>query len=445
MQASTDAHARALVDRLDRLPIWPYSYALLVLIGAGFFFSFFDITAVGLALPVFSQQFHISAQQASWTITSSLIGYVIGAVLDGWLSDRLGRRLALLLSVVFFSVGSLLSASSQDLSQLVIWRFITGLGIGAEIANVVTYMGELSPAHMRGKISATCVACAMAGFSCVPFVALALVPHFTWGWRVLFVLGGLGALLVLWMRWSMPESIRWLVRQQQHHLAHEQIIELEKRVKARVPAMEYKVLAQPTVQTGSSHFVVRVALFAAIWAVYYLGNYAWLTLSTKLFTLAGFDLTHSILLVALTSVGFVLGALLAVGVGDRFERKWLAIWVNIIWTAVLLIIGWFARFKLIVVFGFIAASCIGFTIPVMYTLTAEQFPTGVRATCVSITDGLGHIGGAFCGQYTFAFYALFKPLPVGFSVSFSALALTGAITVVLLCFARQKTSLGLEQ
>ena len=96
-----------LIVRLDRLPTWPYSNGLLVIIAIGFFFSFFDITSIGLALPVIIKQFHASSESATWAITSSLIGYVIGSFLDSRLSDILGRKLALILSVIFFSLGSI--------------------------------------------------------------------------------------------------------------------------------------------------------------------------------------------------------------------------------------------------------------------------------------------------------------------------------------------------
>ncbi|MDF1795949.1 MAG: MFS transporter [Coxiellaceae bacterium] len=444
-----------ILARLDRLPLWPYSYWLLLIIGVGFFFSFFDIITIGIALPVFSKQFHVTDAAATWTITSGLIGYIIGSFMDSRISDLWGRKTALLLSVLFFSGGSILSATSSDLTQLIIWRFIIGMGIGAEIANVVTYIGELSPADLRGRYSAICVTFAFVGFAFVPFIGLALVPQFPWGWRLMFILGGLGGVLVMFMRLFTPESIRWLVAHKKMHKAYMQLLELEREAKHRLQTElpEPKIVESHSQQHDSHKFLSifrsgvtgYVTLFALVWAFYYMGNYAWLTLDTKLFILAGFKLKNSLLLVSLSSIGFVFGSMFSIWASDRFERKWFCFVVSLLWAVILLVIGWFTSFLIILIFGFLAAFSIGAIIPVMYTFTAEHFPTPVRATCMSITDGIGHIGGAFCGQITFAFYYWYQETGHGVSAAFTAMAVTGVITALLLLFAQEKTKKVLNQ
>ena len=122
------------IARLDRIGTWPYSRRVLVVIGAAYLFAFFDIVNIGAALPKIAEQFGISSGRASLAISVSLAGYVIGALGDGWVSDRIGRREALLLSVVFFSVGTLISALATDFTVLAAGRLIAGMGIGAEIA-----------------------------------------------------------------------------------------------------------------------------------------------------------------------------------------------------------------------------------------------------------------------------------------------------------------------
>ena len=96
--------ANNLLARLDRIPIWPYPWYVLVAIGTGFFFAFFDVVVIGLALPEIEKQFAITAQVATWTITSSLVGYIIGSFLDSHLSDWLGRRWAMFVSIAFVSI-----------------------------------------------------------------------------------------------------------------------------------------------------------------------------------------------------------------------------------------------------------------------------------------------------------------------------------------------------
>lgn len=201
--------------KFDDLETWPFPRRILWIIGSGFFFAFFDIITIGMALPEIEKQFHLSALSASWAVTSSLIGYIIGSFVVSRISDYFGRKPGLYISIALFSLGSLLTAFSFNLTWLIIWRFVTGMGIGSEIDGISTYMGELSPAKCRGKMTALAVTFGMFGFAAVPFVALSLVPHFSWGWRVLFVIGGLGGVIVFMMRRFIPESPRWLLAQGQ--------------------------------------------------------------------------------------------------------------------------------------------------------------------------------------------------------------------------------------
>jgi hypothetical protein len=138
-------HRFGPLARLDRIPVWPYERKLLWVVGAGYFFAFFDIVTISFAAPV-------AKSTVTLSVTSSLIGYIIGAFADATVSDKWGRRLSLGLSVGVFSLGTVLAAASTNVTELIIFRFIAGLGIGAEIASVTTYIGELSPAPPAGSV-----------------------------------------------------------------------------------------------------------------------------------------------------------------------------------------------------------------------------------------------------------------------------------------------------
>src|SRR5690242_1937907 len=118
----------SVTARLDRLPVWPYERRLLWIVGAGYFFAFFDIVTISFAMPVIAQQFHVSKGTISLSVTSSLIGYIIGAFADSTIADKWGRKLSLAISVSVFSIGTLLAALSTNATELIIFRFISGLG-----------------------------------------------------------------------------------------------------------------------------------------------------------------------------------------------------------------------------------------------------------------------------------------------------------------------------
>src|ERR1700760_1402965 len=273
----------SVTARLDRIPVWPYERKLLWIVGAGYFFAFFDIVTISFATPVIATQFHVSKATVTLSVTSSLIGYIIGAFADSTIADKWGRKLSLMISVAVFSIGTVLAALSTNVTELIIFRFISGLGIGAEIAAVTTYIGELSPARLRGRYTSWATTAAYAGFAVVPFIARALVPTFASGWRILFLIGALGGVTILFMRRGLPASPRWLVSQGRTEEA-EEIVEtagetaLENIDGDRLPEPEPVPDEAPAERVPIAALlrrpmISRVALFVAIWFVYYIGNY----------------------------------------------------------------------------------------------------------------------------------------------------------------------------
>jgi len=240
--------SRNPLARLDRIPVWPYERKLLWILGAGYFFAFFDIVTIAFALPVIAQQFHVSKTVVAYSVTSSLIGYIIGAYANSTIADKWGRKLGLRISVGLFSVGTLVAAFSPNVTVLIIFRFVAGMGIGAEIAAVTTYIGELSPAPLRGRYTSWATTAAFAGLGAVPLVARALVPSFASGWRVLFIIGALGSLTILYMRRGLPPSPRWLASQGREAEASQVVAESEElardMVGGELPKVE-PVAAEP--------------------------------------------------------------------------------------------------------------------------------------------------------------------------------------------------------
>ncbi|MAB82692.1 MAG: MFS transporter [Phycisphaerae bacterium] len=432
-----------LLARFDRIEKWPWNWSLLAVIGFGFFFSFFDIITIGLSLKVLQSQFEVSEATVNWAVTTSLLGYIVGSFLDSRIADRFGRRIALYISVGLFTIGSILTATAWEFWMVLMWRFISGMGIGAEIAGVTTYMGEMSPRGARGRYTSMAVACGFLGFAFVPFVGALLVPEFSWGWRLLFLIGGLGGLVICFMRRNMPDSPRWLLEMGRIDAAREVIERAEANSTVRSgaappPIDESSITEVTTNRKGSLATLLhppnrnRLWFFALIWFFYYTGNYAWLELSDELLVQKGFQLGKSLWLTGIASIGFVVGSALAIVFSDRVERKWSCSFLALAWTILLLLIGWFPSEWMVMGAGFVAAISISMIIPMMYTYTAELFPTTVRATGVSITDGIGHIGGALCPQIVLGLAAIFATKEQQFPAALSVMAATGLLTAILL-------------
>jgi putative MFS transporter len=434
--------------RLDRIPVWPYERKLLWVVGAGYFFAFFDIVTISFAAPVIATQFHVSKATVTLSVTSSLIGYIIGAFANSTIADKWGRKLSLTVSIAVFSIGTILAAFSQDVTMLIIFRFIAGLGIGAEIAAVTTYIGEMSPAPLRGRYTSWATTCAYAGFAVVPFIARALVPTFADGWRVLFLIGAVGSITILFMRRALPPSPRWLVTQGRTEEAREIVAEAEETARENIDGElpepepvpdEPKAERFPIKALLRPPMLPRVALFVLIWFVYYVGNYGWLTLGPTLFTDKGYSLASSTTYLLVSGIGFLVGAYATTRFSDRFERKYSIAIFMVAWGISLLVIGYFVSPTIIIVFGFIGSMTIGLSVPMLYTYTAEHFSTNARATGVALSDGLGHIGGALAPLIVLGAYSAW-----GFSSSFLVMAISGFVTAALLLLGIRATGRSLE-
>jgi putative MFS transporter len=435
-----DRQSPELTARLDRLTDWPYSRAVIWVVGIGYFISFFDITNVAFGLPVFSKLFHITAAQTAYPISFSLFGYILGSWLNGNLADLAGRKLGIILATIFFSLGCLGCTFSNGLWTLVFWRFVTGMGIGAEIAIVSTYIGELAPAAMRGRYTGLANMFSFIGLACVPILALWLVPNFSWGWRAMFAVGAVGV-LTLFAFPFLPESPRWLLSKGRFAQARAVIEAAETcaltRGKPLAPVLlavaEPEAAGLPMAQLFHPPFVNRLFLLFAMWFLFYVGEYIWLGLGPVFFVDHGFTLTHSIMFMLMSSLGLSLGAALSAWLGDRFERKRSIFAGMLIWAAGFVGIAFIQIPLAIYALVFLVTVALGFVIPLMYTLTNESFPTGGRSSGVSLTDGLGHLGGAAGPIMATSLYAALGAVS-GFPTVFLLVAASGAIAALLLPF-----------
>ena len=194
--------------RLDRLPVSGFHHRVLWLIGIGMFFDGFDIYIAATVLGATLRGGFSTIGQNAAFVSATFVGMMLGSILTGFLGDRYGRRFTYQTNLAVFGVASLLAAVAPDMGTLIALRFVMGLGLGAE--NVVGYstMAEFVPPATRGRWLGIVAVFVVTGLPVSALLGWVLIPAF--GWRVMFVLGGVGALLVWRLRKRLPESPRWL-------------------------------------------------------------------------------------------------------------------------------------------------------------------------------------------------------------------------------------------
>jgi MFS family permease len=402
-QVGAAARGRALLERMDRLPGWPLPRFDLVVLGVAYFFVFYDITDIGFAMPAIVKQFNLSDNDVKFVaIAIGLVGYIVGSILIGALADRRGRRLAFLTSLLVSGLGSLGTVFATGIVSLSFWRFLTGMGVGAALNLASTYVGELSPASQRGRISVSMFMVGIIGQAITPFVALALVPNFEIGWRILFLIGALIGIAGVIFGMRLPESPRWLIEQGRLDEAEAMVGSMELRFEPKDLATSAAPLsggsplgadddeehpASTMYELTHGRYGRTVLAMVLMWFLWYIGNYGFLGDAATLFSAHGMGISSSILYLAVGAIGYPVGAGIMVLTADRIERKYLIFAATCIWLIGMLLIGTLADGVIVTIGSFMASLALGSYLQVAYTFTAERFPTRLRARGFALADG----------------------------------------------------------
>ncbi len=206
---------------IDNTPLNGALKFIIAVAAAGFLFDSFDITIVGYALPKIRQEFSLSPTQVGLVGSSALAGMGVGSWCWGWVADKWGRRVVFASTVLMFSVFTGVAGLAGSLGFLVGARFLTGLGLGGMVPIDQALVTEYAPARIRGRVAAMLPLCWPMGYFTAAGMALLLVPHI--GWRWLFAIGVLPAILAFIIRRRVPESPRWLAAQGRHEEARESL------------------------------------------------------------------------------------------------------------------------------------------------------------------------------------------------------------------------------
>jgi MFS family permease len=221
--------------RLDRLPWSTWHTRIIVALGTSWLLDGLEVTLVGSLSGILESNagLHLTDPQVTGAATTYLAGAVLGALLFGYLTDRLGRRKLFLVTLATYSLATIASAFSWNLFSFSIFRFFTGVGIGGEYAAINSAVDELIPGKLRGTVdlivNGTFWLGATGGSLAAMYLLAGHLPQNT-GWRYAFGIGGSLGILVLILRLFVPESPRWLMLRGKEEDAGKVVTDIEKHV-----------------------------------------------------------------------------------------------------------------------------------------------------------------------------------------------------------------------
>ena len=315
--------------------------------------------------------------------------------------DRIGRRKAFLLNLVWFSVCSLLAAVAPTPALLVAARFLAGIGIGAEYPVADSYLSDVLPKAHRGRLSAWAYTCSFLAVPALGFLALGLSGRTVLGvdgWRVLLLIGAVGAVFVMMLRRGLPESPRWLAAQGRTDEAQAALNAFaEGSGVVPTPVSESRnteTAANSVARLRQAPYRGRLAMLAGFHLFQPFGYYGFGTLAGLVLVARGFDVTSSLLFTALSFIWYPLGSLISIPLLGRIERKF-ALMVSVAAMA-----GCGIAFAtvcspaLIVAFGVLTTAAANVFSNVYHVYQPEIFPSDVRATAVGWTYSLSRLSSA---------------------------------------------------
>ena len=223
-------------QRLDRLPWSPWHWRIVIALGVTWILDGLEVTIVGALGAILTRPttLNLSESEVGLTASAYLIGTVTGALLFADLTDRQGRRKWFLLTLLVYLIATVLTAFSWNLGSFMLFRFLTGMGIGGEYAAVNSAIDELIPARVRGQIDLAINGSWWCGTAVGALLTVLLLnPHVipeTMGWRLCFLLGAVLGVGILLVRQALPESPRWLMTHGKTQEAEEIVRGVERTV-----------------------------------------------------------------------------------------------------------------------------------------------------------------------------------------------------------------------
>jgi AAHS family 4-hydroxybenzoate transporter-like MFS transporter len=385
-----------VADFIDRQPVGGFQLRLLLTCAAVLFLDGFDTQAIGYVAPALARELGLNKSALGPVFSAGLFGLMIGSLVFGPLADRIGRKKIIIFSTLAFGLGAFATAFAHDVNTLLAIRFLTGLGLGGAMPNAIAMTSEFNPRRRR----ATMVMVMFCGFSVGAalggFLAAALIPQF--GWRSVFVVGGVAPLLLVpILALRLPESVRFLALTGSANARVAQLLGLI-NPQAALPAAALFVVHEPELQgipvlhlfregRSLATLLLWVVFFTNLLELFFLANWLPIVLNDL-----GASVSTAVAIGTMLQVGGVVGTVVLSIIIDRFSFRALAL----AYFVAVFAVGAIGQLGHSVVFVTMAIFVAGFCVVGGQTaanaLAAGFYPTSIRATGVGWALGVGRVG-----------------------------------------------------
>ncbi|MGC4998449.1 MFS transporter [Streptomyces sp. DT195] len=388
----------SLSDRMERVPVLTRSHRTwMVLLGLLLFFDQSDINAFAFAAPAIREDWGLSVAEIGLITAASFLGMFAGSIAGGRIADRYGRKRLIIGATVFYSLFSLASAFAVSVADLALYRFLTGVGLQAMTVVLLTYISEMYPRRLRGRVQALILAFSVLGIPAAAGLARWVTPHGPDAWRWIFVAGAGGIVIALIALRTLPESVRWNAASGRGAASEAVVTRVEEQARAAIggdlPPMEPLPAPVPTsprelLRPPLRKRLVVVSTYMALGTTVFYGFNAWMP---TLLVENGFTTGQSLRFSSTVALAACPGALLATLFIDRVERRTAIMLINLVNAALLLVFALVDSYPVLVAAGLLMVLTSQAGVACVYTYLPETFPTRLRALGAGIGNGAGRL------------------------------------------------------
>ncbi len=307
-------------ERLDRLPFTAQHRRLVLGSGTGWALDAMDVGLISFVMAALAAQWDLTNTELSWIASVGFVGMAVGASIGGLLADRIGRRQVFALTLLVYGLATGAAALSWSVGALLVFRFLIGLGLGAELPVAATLVSEFAPARIRGRVVVVLESFWAVGWLMAALIGYFVIPLSDDGWRWALALGAVPAVYAVVVRYGLPESVRFLEGRGRYVEAESVVRRFEDSARVAppvVPAPEPSGQAREVPGPAALWGPGLRTRTASLWAVWfgvnfsYYGAFIWIP---TLLVASGMDLVRSFgytLLITIAQLpGYAVAALL---------------------------------------------------------------------------------------------------------------------------------------
>jgi AAHS family 4-hydroxybenzoate transporter-like MFS transporter len=394
---ATANRALRVSEIIDQRPLSRFQSVTILLCGLVLVLDGFDTQSIGFLAPSMAESLHLSIHTFGPVFSAALVGLMISSMVAGPLADRVGRKWPIVFSTLTFAIFAIATGRATTFDQLVAFRFLTGLGLGGAIPNVVALTTEYAPKRLQ-QILVTTLFCSMPfGALLGGLVSSVMLPH--WGWRSVFYAGGVLPLVVTFVLIRvLPESIRFLSMKGNDRVAIDKILSYIAPEIARTDldlsqsGQDQQLKGIPVIHLFTEGRAVGTVLLWVPFFMNLLVLYFIISWLPALLHQTHMPVSAGIVGVSVFSLGGIVGSLLQ----GRLMNAWssFAVLLSEFFLCLLLIgsLAFIASFPLMMVVTFLLGCFVQGAQAGLNALSATFYPTSIRSTGVGWALGVGRIG-----------------------------------------------------